>query len=235
MRLFLVFTFFLSLPLAAQINLETHNFSFEYGLAYHTLRGTQRSNNTTGRLTTSQNPYWNASYAYRITSKFALQLYGGVQFIQFNEPKFGSLIAETRVLNNYGLEIMHKPGPNSKFGVFVMHQDHPLYFADSPTELRIVRGGFVQSGAHFQLSQRRRIGLLWGLGLKAFVLFPTEGGNIVTETGGGGEGYARLGWVGPLGALYQVKGFYQAATAPNAVVTFQHEVLGYCFMVSHSF
>lgn len=219
----------------ANVNMETHDFSFEYGLAYHTLRGEQKSNNSKGRLTSSKNPFGNAAYTFRFSSNYGLKLFGGLQFVQFNEPKFGTLISETKLMNHYGMELLWKTSPIAKLGVFLMHQDHPLYFADSETDFKIVRRGFYQGGLHYQLGQRRRVGILWGLGAKVFTLFPTEGGNLTTEAGGGGEAYARIGWVGPLGALYQVKGFYQLASAPNAEVTFTHEVLGYSFLVSYSF
>lgn len=226
---------FISLPLKAQINIETHDFSFEYGLAYHTLHGEQKENNTRGRLVSSQNPFWSAAYTYRLGANFGIKFFGGVHFIQFKEPKFGTLVAETKVLNNFGLEIIKKTGPNSKAGLFFMQQDRPLYFAETPTDFLIVRRPFAQAGLHLQAGQRRRIGLLWGLGAKGYTLFPTKGGNLATEGGVGGEAYARLGWVGILGALYQVKGFYQVATAPNAEINFRHELLGYCFQVSYSF
>ncbi len=138
-------------------------------------------------------------------------------------------------MNHFGLEVIKKTSPISKFGVFLQQQDQPVYFAETPTEFRVVRKSFVEGGVHYSLGQRRRIGLLWGTGVKAFSVFPTKGGNVTTEAGYGGEAYARLGWVGFLGALYQIKGFYHITSVPNADINFSHEILGYAFMVNYSF
>lgn len=116
-----------------------------------------------------------------------------------------------------------------------MKQDHPLYRGIGPTTFEVFKLKFAQSGVHVQVGQRRRIGLLQGAGAKGYVLFPTKGGEVATESGVGVEAYARLGWVDPLGTLHQVKGFYQASTAPNAEVNFSHEILGYCYQVSISY
>ena len=116
-----------------------------------------------------------------------------------------------------------------------MQQDHPLYYAKSPSEFEVQKSEFFQGGIHWAIGQRRRIGLIWGLGLKGYLMFPAKGGSIATETGLGGEGYARLGWADHYGTLYQIKGGYQATTAPNSEVNFTHEILGYCFQVSHTF
>lgn len=232
-----IFLLFLIIPLTcfADINLETHDISVEYGVGYHTLRGEQKSNHSKGKLTSSLNPYWLAAYTLRIGQKTAARIFGGVQFARFDEPAFGTLKDENQVLTQYGLEIIRKNSPLLKTGIFIMQQDHPLYFAKTPTDFEVIKKSFIQTGVHFSLGQRRRIGLLWGLGVKGYTLFPSSGGNVATEAGLGGEAYARLGVVGPFGALYQAKGFYQVSTAPNADVTFSHEFLGYCFQVSHSF
>lgn len=155
--------------------------------------------------------------------------------MQFNEPAFGTIKKEDQVFDHYGLEVIRKMSPHFKVGIFILQQDHPIYFAKTPVEFELVNTSFIQSGMHFAWGQRRRIGLLWGVGTKGYFIFPAKGGDILTEAGAGGEVYARLGWVGPFGALYQGKGFYQVTTAPNRDVTFQHELLGYCFQVSHSF
>ncbi len=232
---FLCLTLLLSVSVGAQINEETHDFSFEYGLMYHTLRGEQKANNSKGRLTSDQNPYWNAAYTYRMSQNSAVRFFGGIQIVRFNEPQFGSIKKEDQVFDSYGLEIIRRMSPIFKASIFAMSQDHPTYFARTPTEFEIVKKSFIQSGMHFALGQRRRIGLLWGTGVKGYFIFPTKGGEVITEAGAGGEAYARLGWVGPFGALYQGKGFYQVTTAPNAAINFTHESLGYCFQVSHSF
>jgi hypothetical protein len=233
----LLFLCFSLLPLLAfgEVNIETQDLQFEYGLAYHTLRGKQNNNNSTGRLTSDQYPFWLGSYTFRTSQATALRFFGGVQFVRFNEPKFGTLISEKQELVQYGMEFIRKLGPIAKLGLFGMKQDHPLYFAQDPTHFKVIRESFAQAGAHLSWSQRRRIGLLWGVGLKGWVLFPVHGGNVITETGGGGEGYLRLGWVGPLGTMYHIKGFYQVSSAPNAQAVFTHEVLGYSLNVQFSF
>ncbi len=228
----ILFTSFRSL---AEVNLERHDFSFEYGLAYHTLKSEQKNNNTGGKLTSSQLPYWLGSYTLRIGQNYGLKIFGGLSVLNFNEPPDGKLDTEFTSLTTIGGEIFKKTGPVSKFGFLFMQQEHPLYKAVGPTEFEVFKIKFNQAGFHWQLGQRRRIGLLWGLGLKGYLIFPSKGGNVSTETGAGAEAYARLGWVGPLGTLHQVKGFYQGASAPNAEVNFTHEVLGYCYQISLSF
>lgn len=235
MKLVGLLILFLSLNAFGEANLESHDFSFEYGLAYHTLKEEQKSNQSKGRLTSDQNPYWLGAYTVRISQRNALRFFGGISLVRFNEPAFGKVIGKGQDLNQFGLEFLSKTGPVSKFGFFLMQQDHPYYYAVTPTDYQIGIIKFAQAGLHLQLGQRRRIGLLWGLGLKAFTIFPTKGGPLATEAGAGGEGYLRFGWVGPLGALYQIKGFYQGVTAPNAEVSFSHEILGYCLQISHSF
>jgi hypothetical protein len=61
------FFIFLFIPFLcfADINVETHDISVEYGLGYHTLTGVQKSNNSEGRLVSLQNPYWLAGYTIR--------------------------------------------------------------------------------------------------------------------------------------------------------------------------
>ena len=236
MRLFLIMLVFIfSFSSLAEVNLERHDFSFEYGLAYHTLRSEQKNNNTAGKLTSDQLPYWQAAYTLRIGNNYGVRFFGGIQVLRFNEPPEGTLETEFTSLQTMGLELIRKTGPISKFGIFGMQQEHPLYKAVGPSTFEVFKIKFAQAGVHWQVGQRRRIGLLWGAGLKLFALFPSKGGNVSTESGAGGEAYARLGWVGPLGTLHQVKGFYQAATAPNAEVNFNHELLGYCYQVSYSF
>lgn len=219
----------------AEVNLETHDFTFEYGLAYHTLKSEQKNNNTAGKLTSSQLPYWAASYTLRLGRNFGIKLFGGISTLEFNEPPRGTLETEFTSLTNMGGELLWKTGPNSKFGIFGMQQEHPLYKATGPSTFEVFKIKFAQAGVHWQVGQRRRIGLLWGAGLKLYALFPSKGGNVSTESGAGGEAYARLGWVGPLGTLHQIKGFYQGSSAPNAEVNFTHEVLGYCYQASISF
>lgn len=232
---YLLLLLIVSHSLKAEVNWQTHEFSFEYGMAYHTLKSEQKNNNTSGRLTTNQNPYWIGGYTLRLGRNYGLRFFGGLSVIRFEEPTGGELITEFDTLTTLGLELMKKTGPNSKIGVFIMEQEHPLYRAITPREFEVFKLKFAQAGMHFQLSQRRRIGLLWGIGAKGYALFPSRGGDVATETGVGGEAYARLGWVGPLGTLHQIKGFYQVSTAPNADVNFSHEVLGYCYQISLSY
>ena len=236
MRFLLLLICFSLIPLAySEVNIETQDLQLEYGLAYHTLRGRQEANESKGRLTSPQFPYFVGAYTFRTTQNTAFRLFGGVQTVQFDEPPFGTTISEKQALVQYGGELVRKLGPIMKLGVFGMKQDHPLYVTVRPDEFEVIRVSFAQTGLHFSLGQRRRIGLLWGLGAKAYALFPTKGGNFLTETGGGGEGYARLGWIGPLGTAVHFKGFYQVSTAPNAEVTFTHEVLGYSVSFQYSF
>ena len=234
MKVFLLLLLY-SFSALAELNHETHDFSFEYGLTYHTLRGQQKSNNTEGRLTSDQNPFWLAAYTYRLGANFGIRFFGGIHTVRFNETAYGTLKNEDQLLNQFGLELVHKITPITKWGFFFMQQDHPLYYAKSPSEFEVQKSEFFQGGLHWAIGQRRRIGLIWGLGLKGYLMFPGKGGSIATETGVGGEGYARFGWADHYGTLYQIKGVYQATTAPNAEVNFTHEILGYCFQVSHTF
>jgi hypothetical protein len=235
MKFFFCFLLFISFSIRAEVNFETHEFSFEYGLTYHTLKESQKNNNSRGRLSSNQLPYWNAAYTVRLGRNFGMKLFGGIQLLRFEEPAFGTLHSEFDSLSLFGLELIQKTGPISKLGIFIMQQEHPLYRAIGPTDFEVFKLKFAQGGLHFQLGQRRRIGLLWGLGLKAFALFPTKGGDVATESGVGGEAYVRLGLVGPLGTLHQIKGFYQGVTAPNAEIEFSHELLGYAYLLSISF
>jgi hypothetical protein len=226
---------FISFQALAELNHETHDFSFEYGLAYQTLKAEQKDNGSSGRFTSDQNPYWIGGYTYKLTQNWGVRLFGGISLVRFNEPAFGTLKNEDQSLNHYGLELIHKTSLLSKLSYFYSEQDRPLYYAKSPGVYEITKEKFLQAGMHFSLGQRRRIGLIWGTGLKLFTMFPAHGGDVVTETGAGLEGYARLGWVDPFGTLYQIKGIYQAASAPNADVNFTHEILGYSFLISHTF
>lgn len=236
MRILLLLLCYSFFPLVhAEVNIETQDFQFEYGLAYHTLRGRQQENDSEGRLTSPQFPYFLGAYTFRTTQNTALRLFGGVHTVRFDEPPLGSTISEKQALVQYGGEFIRKLGPIMKLGIFAMKQDHPLYVTARPNEFEVLRTSFAQAGAHVSFSQRRRIGLLWGIGAKGFALFPTKGGNFLTEFGGGGEAYARLGWVGPLGTMIHFKGSYQVSTAPNAEVIFSHEVLGYSVNVQYSF
>lgn len=218
------------------MNIETHDFSFEYGHAYHVLQGEQKSNNSKGRLTSPQYPFWQGSYTLRLGRTWGLRVFGGIHFVRFDEPKGSEqLKSEKKELAHHGVELLNKTGPYSRLGLFFMQQDHPLYFTKAPDEFEVIKKHFYQGGLHWALGQRRRIGLIWGLGAKGYFIFPTEGGNITTEGGVGGEGYARLGWIGPFGTTYQAKAFYQGNTAPNADVNFTHELFGYSFQVNLTF
>jgi hypothetical protein len=231
-----IFLLLISLPVFADINFDTHKLTFEYGTSFHTIRGHQQSNDSKGKLTSPQMPYVNASYMFTLSNVWGVDLFGGMQFVRFSEPPGTfSLKSEDQVLSHFGIELQKKLGSFARLGFFGRHQDHPLYVAKTPTEIEVLRKTFVEAGVHYSLSQRRRIGLLWGVGVKAFLLFPTDGGNVTTESGAGAEGYARLGWVGPFGTQIQVKGFYQNAQAPNADIHFEHENLGYSGVISYSY
>lgn len=232
----LLILFLLTSSAFAEINIEKYELSGEYGLAYHSLEGTQKSNNSKGRLTSPQYPYWNGSLAFRLSQNWGLRLFGGFQFVRFDEPPgTEQLKSERKELLHYGAEIITKTGPYSRISYFLMQQERPLYFTKSPGEYEVIKEQFAQGGLSWTVHQRRRVGLLWAFGLKGYTLFPTAGGNIITETGVGGEGFARLGWIGPLGTSYLLKGFYQVATAPNADVTFLHEVYGYGVQINFTF
>jgi len=240
MRFFLVFfTTFLSLPLWAQrvdiIDLQVHDFTLEYGLSYHTLRGIQQSNGSRARLTTSQLPYFVASYTYRINQNSGLRFFGGTQTVKFNEPKNGTLKNEDQILNTYGIEYLKRVDPIIRYGVFLIQQDHPIYFAKTFDDFPVLKKTFAQAGLNYSIGQRRRIGILWGASLKGYLMFPTKGGDVTTEYGYGAEANARVGIVGPLGTLVQLKGFYQTSITPNTEVSFNHEMLGYCIQVSYTF
>ncbi len=236
MRIVLLLLSFSLIPFAyAEVNIETQDLQFEYGLAFHTLRGKQSANQTEGRLSSPLFPYFLGSYTFRTTQNTAFRIFGGLHTVRFDEPPFGTTESEKQALVQYGGELIRKLGPLMKLGIFGMKQDHPLYVTISPDVFEVVRTSFAQAGAHLSFSQRRRIGLLWGIGAKGYALFPTKGGTFLTETGAGGEAYARLGWVGPLGTAIHFKGFYQVSTAPNAEVTFTHELLGYSVNIQYSF
>lgn len=226
----------LSFTARAEINIEKYELSGEYGFAYHSLTGTQKSNNSKGKLTSPQYPYWNGAITTALTKNWAIKLFGGVQFVRFDEPPgLQNTKNENKELLHYGLEILTRTGPYSRIGYFIMQQERPLYFTKSPSEYEVVKEQFAQAGLSFTLHQRRRVGILWSLGLRGYTLFPVKGGDVITETGLGGEGFAKLGFIGPLGTSYLIKGFYQIATAPNAEVTFTHEVFGYGAQINFTF
>lgn len=236
MMMHFVFLLLFTSQAFAEINLDSQQLSIEYGTSFHTVNGKQKENSSSGRLTSNKMPFLNGAWTIALGNTWALQLFGGAQFIRFNDPPGTfTLKKEDVVLAHYGLELKKKISAIAKFGVFSRFQDHPLYFAKTPTEVEIFNNRFLESGIHYELSQRRRIGLLWGIGAKGFVIFPSKGGNVTTESGAGGEAYGRLGWVGPFGTQYQIKGFYQYTTAPNAEITFEHENLGYSLIVSYSY
>jgi|GEM_PF-2678182 len=227
---------FLATAAHAEINIERFEFSGEYGLAFHVLEGEQRSNGSKGKLTSPQFPYWNGSLTTRLSQNWGIRLFAGLQFVRFDEPSGEQEIkSERKELLQYGVEIITKTGPNTRIGYFVMQQERPLYFNKAPGEFEVIKASFGQAGMSWTAHQRRRIGLLWGVGAKAFALFPVDGGDILTEAGAGAEGFARLGWIGPLGTSYLIKGFYQYASAPNAEVNFTHEVFGYAGVVNFTF
>ena len=230
--------FIILIPLSCfgDINQENHDFSAEYGAGYHTLRSNQKSNNSKGKLTSFLNPYWIGAYSFRAGSNTSFKLFGGFQTVRVDKPETeATLILKDQILSQFGIEMIKKNSSILKKGFFVMQQEHPLIYAKTPTTIELIKKKFVQTGIHLSVGQRRRIGFLWGLGIKGHTLFPTAGGDVTTEIGVGGESYARIGWVGPFGVLYQIKGIYHKTVAPNANVEFSHEFIGYCFQVSHSF
>lgn len=226
----------LSSPALAEINIEKYELSGEYGLAYHSLEGEQKSNNSRGRLTSPQFPYWNGALTTRLSQNWGIKFFGGLQFVRFDEPPgTEQLKSERKELLHYGIELITRTGPYSRIGYFLMQQERPLYFTKSPGEYEVIKEQFAQGGLSWTVHQRRRVGILWAIGVKGYALFPVEGGDIVTETGVGGEGFARLGFIGPLGTSYLIKGSYQIATAPNADVNFTHEILSYGVQINFTF
>jgi hypothetical protein len=235
MRIAFLFLLFSSAAFA-EINMEKYEISGEYGFAYQSLEGEQKSNNSKGRLTSDQYPYWNGSLAMRLSQNWGIRFFAGFQFVRFNEPTgTQELKSEKKELFHYGAELITRTGPHSRIGYFLMQQERPLYYTKAPGDYEVIKEQFAQGGLSWTVHQRRRVGLLWAFGVKGYVLFPVAGGDIITETGVGGEGFARLGFIGPLGTSYLIKGFYQAATAPNADVTFNHEVFGYGLQVNFTF
>ncbi len=219
----------------AQRNQESRDFSFEYGVTQQALQASEKVSDTSVKLTSNQDPYWLASFSFKFTRNFALKLFGGINLVKFNKSVDANLTERDQILNQFGLEIFKKSKGMARNGFFVMQQDHPQYIVLGPTDFAVTKKSFLQAGWHFSLGQRRRIGFLWGLGIKAFAMAPVKGGNIATEGGAGGEGYARLGWVGPFGLLYQLKGTYQSATTPNSDSKFTHDILSYCLQVNLTF
>lgn len=233
-----ILLFLLLLPVAAfaEINIEKYELSGEYGLAYHTLKGKQKSNNTTGQLTSPQYPFWTGAISTRLGQNWGIKAFGGIHLVRFDEPPGRSAITNDNLqLLHYGLEFFRKTGTNSRLGYFAMQQERPLYYTKSPTQYQVLKEQFAQMGLSWTLHQRRRVGILWALGVKGYTLFPVKGGDVITESGVGGEAFARIGFIGPLGTSYLLKGFYQAATAPNADVNFTHEILGYSLTVNLTF
>ncbi len=108
MRLFLLLLFF-SLPAFAEINLDTQQFSVEYGTSFHTLNGERTDNGSQARLKTNQMPYLNGSYTFAMGDSWGVQFFGGAQFLSFNEPAGPfTLKNEEVVLSNYGVELQKK-------------------------------------------------------------------------------------------------------------------------------
>ena len=236
MKVLVLTLIFMSSAALAEINIERFEFSGEYGLAYHSIEGEQKSNGSKGKLTSPQFPYWNGSLTTRLSQNWGIRLFAGLQFVRFDEPPGTQEIkSEKKELIQYGLEIITKTGTNSRIGYFIMQQERPLYFNKAPGDFEVIKASFAQGGVSWTIHQRRRIGLLWGAGARAFVLFPVDGGDVLTETGLGGETFARLGWIGPLGTSYLLKGFYQMASAPNAEINFTHEVFGYAGVINFTF
>lgn len=231
----LIFITFSTSALAVVDNKDTLEVSAEYGFAYHTLHASQKSNGSEARFTSSQNPFFQGSFTAKFATDWQWRINGGVQYVQYNDPEGGSIVGEKTALTNYGLELVHRLGPYLRIVYFGRNQDQTIYKTNSPNVYEIVRVPFGQGGFKIALAQRRRIGFLWAVGAGTFLMLPTKGGDVVTEGGYGAEAYARLGFVGFGGILYQIKGAYNMAQAPNAEVTFVHEVLSYSLIVSYPF
>lgn len=229
---------FLSLFLTkthAQVNLEKHDFSFEYGLMFHTLEAREKNRNSSGKLTTNQMPYYNLSYSLRLPRDFGLKIFGGLQVLRYEEPAGVVVKKEDQVLNEFGLELMKRMNTYSRLGIFFRHQDQNVYYAKDVAEFEVEKIPFIHSGLGLSLGQRRRVGLLWGVGGEGYLIFPSRGGEVATELGHGGKVFARLGFATSLGTLYQFKASQMVTSAPNARVSFTHSIAALSLMVSHQF
>jgi hypothetical protein len=80
MKVLLLTLIFMTTAAQAEINIERFEFSGEYGLAYHSLEGEQKSNNSRGKLTSPQFPYWIGSLTTRLSQNWGIRLFGGLQF-----------------------------------------------------------------------------------------------------------------------------------------------------------
>jgi hypothetical protein len=230
-----MFSFLFLSKLHAQVNLDRHDFSFEYGLMFHTLEAQEKNRNSQGKLTTNQMPYYHLSYTLRLQNDFGIKFFGGLQILRYEEPAGVVLKKEDQVLNEYGLEILKRLNPYFRTGVFFRHQEQNVYFARDVGEFEVEKIPFLHSGMSFSFGHRRRVGLLWGLGGEGYVIFPSKGGEVATELGHGGKVFARLGFATSLGTLYQFKASQMITSAPNAQVSFTHSITAYSLLVSHQF
>lgn len=235
MRFLYILPFFFLTQLHAQVNLEKHDFTFEYGFMFHTLKAKEENRNSTGKLTTNQMPYYNFSYALRLPRDFGFKVFGGIQVLRYEEPTGVVVKKEDQVLNEFGLELMKRFNPYFRLGTFFRLQEQNVYTARDFGEFEVEKISFLQSGLSFSLGHRRRVGLLWGIGGEGFVIFPSKGGRVATELGHGGELFARLGFATARGTLYQIKATEMVTSAPNARVSFTHSISAYSVMVSHQF
>lgn len=231
----LILILFFASSALADVDHQSAEISGEYGLSYQSVSGLEKKNNTKGHLASAESPYFKISGAARVLKNLGVQLYGGTTFTQFlKSPKF-QLGNRNLALFLFGAEAFYRSGDYLRIGFFVEQKERPLYYATTPTEVQMYKNKFIQPGVHFSLSQRRRVGLLWNVGAKGFTMTPKSGGQIATESGVGGEAYAKLGFVDFTGTQYSIKGFYQTATSPNAIVKFTNEELGYSLQITRTF
>jgi hypothetical protein len=149
-----------SLTARAELNVETYDFTFESGHAYRSVSSEQKANKLPGPPELGPAPLLAGRVNASAGATVRVRFFGGYHLLRFNEPPYGTLDSEFDSLNIFGLELLLKTGPVSKIGVFGMQQDHPLYRATGPTTFEVLKRKFGQTGVHFQLGQRRRVGLL---------------------------------------------------------------------------
>lgn len=235
MKIFLIFSLLFLSKGHAQVNLNRHDFTFEYGLMFHTLEAQEKNRNTRSKITTNQMPYYAFSYAFRLGEDFGLRLFGGIQVLRYEEPTGIVLKKEDQVLNEFGLEIMKRLNPYLRFGPFFRQQDQNVYYAKDIGEFELEKIAFLHSGFGVSLGHRRRVGLLWGVGGEGYLIFPAKRGEVATELGHGGKLFGRLGFASSLGTIYQFKVSQMLTAAPNAQVSFSHSITAYSLMISHQF
>jgi hypothetical protein len=200
----------------------------EYGFSSHAVTGKEKQAGTKGLFTAPTFPYVLGHFRFNFNPEQGLIFFYRFQLTKFDEPTNATIRSREVVLQSYGFELQNKLSPLWRLNFFTKLNQRPNYRAITPTEFAIFPKKFMEPGVSLVISQRRRVGLLWGVGAKGFLLLPTGGdGNFATESGYGVEGLAYLGWVGPMGSLYKINTFYNLAYTPNAQVDITYDEVGY--------